>query len=497
MNRFFCTIISFLCVAHLFSASMDARVRTVPQSAADSVFTNPKEGLPLVVRHLIQNANGAQAKVKVMHDWICDNIAYDTDMYFSGRISMQDYESVLKKRKGVCSGYVSVLNEMCRLAGIESVGIHGYSKGFGYQGKLGSRPDHEWNAVNIGGKWRLVDCTWDAGHVDRKTWIKNYSDEWLFLEPQYFIYSHLPERDEDQFLKEPISREQFVKEPYVAGKFFRYGFSFGKIKPDYKTTISQSTKFDFGISKSGVSITAAIREADSGRTIKNAVWINRMGNTFTVDFDVPDRKNYRALIFAKRTAEINYGDNFPIVQFEQYLSQAEQLLAQKKITQKEYDFFCGAFFKVDENNKYYLSEDLFATERKRAIEKIFKLLDVSPFTLEAVFHFELSAERSYSGFGNELKYPSCYASYDSATNTKLVSPLGGTLKKGEKVKFEISSKDYVGIGVNVSGVLMPLQKDSKTGLYTAELEVGDVEQVVVFGTSNGKNYAGLWFYNVE
>ncbi len=82
---------------------MDSRVRSVPTDAAEKVFKKPKEGLPLVVKHLTQNAGGAQAKVKVIHDWICDNIAYDTDMYFSGKVSKQDYETVLKKKKGVCS----------------------------------------------------------------------------------------------------------------------------------------------------------------------------------------------------------------------------------------------------------------------------------------------------------------------------------------------------------------------------------------------------------
>ena len=491
------TLIFLVLTTQLFSVSMDSRVRSVPKDAAEKVFKKPKEGLPLVVKHLTQNAGGAQAKVKVIHDWICDNIAYDTDMYFSGKVSKQDYETVLKKKKGVCSGYASVMNEMCRLAGIESIGIHGYSKGFGYQGKLGKNPDHEWNAVNINGKWQLVDCTWDAGHVDWKTWIKHYSDEWLFLPPEQFIFSHLPENEEYQYLKNPISAEQFVKEPYVAGKFFKMGFSLGKNRPDYKTVISGATEFDFGIKQGGISVTSAIREKESQRDVKNAVWINRTGNSFTVNLDVPDKNDYKAFIFAKKTNEANYGDRFPIAWFEQdFFPRIEALLSGKKITQKEYDFFKEAFFKVEENGSYYLYEDLFATQRNNAITKIFKLLEISSGILDPVLDFELNADSSYNGFGNEMKYPSCYASYDSATNTRLVSPLGGILKKGDKVKFEISSKDFSGIAVNVSGSLTPLKKDAK-GIYSAELEIGEVENVVVYGTKNGKNYSGLWFYGVE
>ncbi len=498
MKKLIAAFFAFAFAASLFAASMDSKVRSVPKDVMETVFKKPKEGLPLVVKYLTQNAGGTAAKVKIMHDWICDNIAYDTDMYFSGRISKQDYESVLKKKKGVCSGYSSVMNEMCRLAGIESMGIHGYSKGFGYQGKLGKRTDHEWNAINIGGKWQLVDVTWDAGYVDWKTWVKHYSDEWFFLPPEQFIFSHLPEKEEYQFLKKPVSAEQFVKEPFVAGKFFKMGFSFGKIMPDYNTVISEATEFDFGIKQGGVSISSEIRNADTMQDVDNAVWVNRSGSTFAINFDVPDKKNYRAFIFAKKISEENYGDRFSIAKFERdYLPGVEQLLSEKKITQKEYDFFIAAFFKVDENNFYYLYEDLFATARNAAIKKIYKLLEISPNNHEPVLDFRLNADDSYDGFGNVMKYPSVYLSYDGAVNTNLISPLGGTLRKGESVRFEIASKDYGGIGVNVSGKLEKLSKDPKTGNLVGDFTVGDVEQVVVYGTKNGKSYEGLWFYEVK
>ena len=497
MKRIFLTVLTLTLTASLFAASMDAKVRTVPKDITEKVFKKPKEGLPLVVKHLTQNAGGTQAKVKIMHDWICDNIAYDTNMFFSGKVSKQDYETVLKKKKGVCSGYASVMNEMCRLAEIESIGIHGYSKGFGYQGKLGKKPDHEWNAININGKWQLVDCTWDAGYVDWKTWIKHYSDEWLFLPAEQFIYSHLPEKEEYQYLKNPVTAEQFVKEPYVTGKFFRYGFSFGKVMPDYKTVIANATEFDFGIKQSSISISSVIHEKDSMQNVENAVWVNRTGNSFTVNLDVPDKKNYKAIIFAKKTSSDNYGEKFPIGQFEQdYLPRAEALISVKKITQKDFDYFKEAFFKVDENGYYYLYEDLFANARNLAIKKIFKQLEVPSGYFEPVLDFDLAASDSYSGFGQRKKYPSVYLSYNSSTNTKLIEPLGGILKKGDKVKFEISSKEFSGIAVKVSDTLTPLKKDAN-GVYSEELEIGDVDQVIVFGTRNNKNYDGLWFYEVK
>ncbi len=489
-------IVAFACGA-LFAASMDIKVRTVPKSAMESVFSNPKEGLPVIVRFLTQNVGNESTKVKLLHDWICDNIAYDTEMYFSGWVSKQDYVSVLKKKKGVCSGYASVMNEMCRLAGIESIGIHGWSKGFGYRGELGDRTDHEWNAVKINGKWQLVDVTWDAGHVDYKTWIKHYSDEWLFLEPQYFIYSHLPEKDEYQFLKEKKTKEEFVKEPYVAGKFFKMGFSFGKNIPDYKTIISGEAEFDFGCNQTGISISSTLREAKSGRNVESFSWVNRSRNTFTVNFDVPDRNDYRAFIFAKKLSEENYGNRFSIAQFENdFLPRIAQFVAEKKISKNEADLFESAFFKVEENGSYYIYEDLFATQRNLAVKKIFKLLELSAGYLEPVLDFRIATAESYEGFGNGIKFPSHYAAYSGAVNTKLISPRTGVLKKGSKIKFEITSGDFNGLAVKASDKLVPLTKDS-SGVYSAEIEISDVDKVIIYGTKNNKNYTGILFYQVE
>jgi hypothetical protein len=98
---------------------MDVKVRRVPKELMDEIFTKPEATLPGVVASLISGVSDQFQKAKILHDWICDNIAYDTDMYFSGRITAQDYVSVLKKKKGVCSGYTNLMNQMCELANIE------------------------------------------------------------------------------------------------------------------------------------------------------------------------------------------------------------------------------------------------------------------------------------------------------------------------------------------------------------------------------------------
>lgn len=498
MKKFLSLIALIFLTATLFAANMDSRVRAVPKDAQELAFKKPKEGLPLVVKSLTANAGGASTKVKVLHDWICDNIAYDTDMYFSGKTSKQDYASVLKKKKAVCSGYSSLMNEMCRLAGIESIGIHGFSKGFGYQGKIGSKPDHEWNAVNINGKWQLIDVTWDAGYVDYKTFIKRYSTEWLNRTPQEFIYSHLPENDEYQYLKEIRTKEQFEKEPYLAGVFFEYGLLLGNSAPDYTNEISGAVKYEFKLGKTGVSIMSDLLDKDGGRFVENATWVDRIGNRATVDFDIPTAKKYKARLLARNRTDSKLPNFFSISEFEgQILPEAQGLVAQKKATQKEFEFLQNSYFLVEENHRYYHAEDLFDNARNNATLKILKLLDKTG-QYEEVISVDLLAANGYAGFGeNVIRYPTPYRAYDETSNTHLVSPTEGILQKGSSQKFVIESKDFTGIGVQIDGKLTPFKKNQK-GVFEFEVTIpSDTDTFAVYGTKNGKNYNGLWFYRVE
>ena len=482
----------------VFAATMDSKVRSVPQPAIDLVFKKPKEGLPQVVKYLTANASNIPAKVKVMHDWICDNIAYDTDMYFSGRVSKQDYESVLKKKKAVCSGYASLMNEMCRLAGIESVGVHGYSKGFGYRGKL-DRSDHEWNAINYGNKWQLVDICWDAGFVDYKTFIKRYSTEWLYRTPEQFIYSHLPEKNEFQYLKEIKTKEQFVQEPYIAGIFFDYGLALGKSSPNYSNQISGETLFDFKLNKTGVSVIADLYERDgANELVPNAIWTDRIGSKVTVNVDVPNERKHTVYLYARNRGAIMNPYKFYISEFEQdILPRAQQLVADKKATQTEYDFLASAYFKVTENGWYYLAEDLFAYPRNNAVTKILKLLDENTGSFDNVFHFDISAADDYAGFGDGVvKFPTTYRSYNETSNTHVISPIAGILQAGTSARFEVESQDFIGIGIVIGGQIVPFTKNGNR--FELETEIpADIDTLAVYGSRNGKNYTGLWFYKVE
>ena len=181
------------------------------------------------------------------------------------------------------------------------------------------------------------------------------------------------------------------------------------------------------------------------------------------------------------------------------MPQAKKLLSEKKISQVEFDHFKDFYFKVDENHRYYVKEDLFATVRNNDAVKVIRLLLKDVAYSENVLYFDLLSSDGYNGFGEGwLRFPSEYRSYMETTNTHLLAPVAGVLQKGSKQKFEVESKDYVGIALSTGGPLTPFVKDPKSGIYSLEIEIpSDSEQVTVFGSKNGKNYAGLWFYKTE
>jgi transglutaminase-like putative cysteine protease len=487
------------------NGKMEARVSRVPQDLTDKVFTDPETTLPGVVSLLTNGISDQFLKAKTLHDWICDNIAYDSKMYFSGRVTAPDYISVLKKKLAVCSGYANLFNQMCKLAGIESIGINGYSKGFGYTGKIGNNTDHAWNAVNIGNKWYLIDVTWDAGALDQRTYVKGYSTEWLFLDSRPFLYSHLPDEDAYQYYAPALTANDFMREPNIAGIFFQYGLSLKADKPEFNNVIDGTFAFDIGLANANVSVSAMLRTPRQ-QNIDAASWFNRKGAVVTAEFDVPDTNEYKGHIFARYNNEVRLQDRVDIATFEQgWLPQAEQLFKDttlprdKKITEAEFNLFRGAYFKVQENNLYYFAEDQFDTAKNNAMLKVHQLLELSTSYSENVLTFNIKVSSAYKGFGNGvLKYPYTFSAYNQVSNTQLLTPVKGVLESGTVELFSISSRDFTKVAIIINGEFTDIPKNNRSGNFELNFDIPPgLTELNIFGSRDGRNYTGLIKYNVK
>jgi len=487
-----------------FSATMNSRVRQVPKNIQEQIFENPKDTIYDLVKFLVGNSNDTGLKIRIMHDWICDNIAYDCDVFTEEGAGPQGYETVLKKRKAVCIGYANLLAVMCQVAKIDCEIVSGWSKGFGYRGYLKEESDHAWNAVKIAGKWKLIDVTWDAGFVERRTFIKQYTLQWYNLTPYQFGYSHLPEEEKWQLLSEKQVRtpEQFVKEPYVPGVFFEYGLSFGKDSPDYTNEIHEATSFDFVNSKNGVALVANIRPVKTDEDTRNYCWTENNGKTKRYVIDVPNKNEFEFSLGARTNGVINNPYCFSRSEFEQTIvPKAKNLLASKKITQKELDLFIDSYYLIEENLRYYYREDLFDNVRNSANTKILKLLEKNTSRYENVLTVTVKAAEDYEGYGNvKMRFPQLYQNYNSASTIKVNEPLVGVLKKGSEQHFSVSMNYFSNIALIVgeNNDFVFFKKNPKTGAFELDYTIPeDLKEIGVFASKDNKSYEGIFSYSVE
>ena len=103
---------------------------------------------------IISNLSGdTVSKIKQIHDYIVDNIEYDSTISLE---NIYNIYGALVQKKCVCEGYAKAFNYLANAAGIESVIVIG--TGIDQDGKT---ENHAWNYVNVDGTWYAIDTTWD------------------------------------------------------------------------------------------------------------------------------------------------------------------------------------------------------------------------------------------------------------------------------------------------------------------------------------------------
>lgn len=92
-------------------------------------------------------------KIEQVHDWLIDNLSYGVEI--SGNNSYNIYGAFINKSV-VCEGYAESFKYIMDKLGIQCVLVSGIA-----ENTEGNRESHEWNYVQIDGKWYAIDVTWD------------------------------------------------------------------------------------------------------------------------------------------------------------------------------------------------------------------------------------------------------------------------------------------------------------------------------------------------
>jgi hypothetical protein len=283
--------------------TIDPRARRVPAAIRQGVFAQPQRYLPPLVRSLIEGVDDEFLRVKILHDWVADNIAYDVASYLAGTRVDTASEETLRHRKSVCHGYAVLLAKMCQLAGIPCEKVSGYGRGYRFGlGRAENLDDvnHAWNAVHVRGRWYLLDVTWDAGHVDQRAFQKAYSTTYLFLEPRQFLYTHFPAEPKWQLLDPPRTAEQFAELPYLRGRFFEHGLRL--VTPLRRTSrAGRSVQFALEL-PADVQVIARLKASD-GSPLARRTLVQRDGGRCRILAAFPHAGRWKVYVHSKRSRE--------------------------------------------------------------------------------------------------------------------------------------------------------------------------------------------------
>jgi hypothetical protein len=242
---------------------------------------------PKSLEELLTKLNEVQAsdsaKVMSVYKWITGNISYDYRSYMSGQpFRYQSPELVFKRRITTCTGYSNLMVYLLTESGIPAYSVSGFTHDFvlGIDStKLSS--DHAWVAFSLNGNWHLADPTWDAGGIGylmdvdikevkktfwqrlkkfklkylfrkkkikksktektitisyKKGFISEPRTDYIFIDPDEFLKTHLPNIAHIQMKSEPISVEHYCDSSHSLGNLYyreKGAYSFNKQNTSY------------------------------------------------------------------------------------------------------------------------------------------------------------------------------------------------------------------------------------------------------------------------
>lgn len=119
---------------------------------------------------ITRNCTSEYEKLTAIHDWVCENIYYDTDNINTSLTLPYSASEVLSDKRAVCLGFSTLSAALCRSIGIPCNVISGYALGIGSDSDWSdetihsSQPNHAWNEAYVDGRWVIFDTTWDCAN---------------------------------------------------------------------------------------------------------------------------------------------------------------------------------------------------------------------------------------------------------------------------------------------------------------------------------------------
>lgn len=151
-----------------------------------------------VKNRILQNrTNNTYDNIKMVHDYLVENIEYDTTISKSNIYNMY---GAMVNGEAVCEGYARSFKYLMDSLGIPCTLVIG--KGINSEG---NQENHAWNYVQIDNYWYAIDTTWDDP-ISTTGWVSQSSKYRYFL------------KGSNDMLKDHSPSGQFTE----GGKIFSY-----------------------------------------------------------------------------------------------------------------------------------------------------------------------------------------------------------------------------------------------------------------------------------
>lgn len=259
--------------------------------AVASMPASVETSIESVARYIAEKESDPFLRIKALHDYVADRVAYDSDSYYAGVYPPQDAETTFRTRKSVCAGYANLLSALAQAIDEKIVVVVGNARDQQAGDRL-SGLGHAWNAALINDHWYLIDVTWDSGYVSReKGFTKEYKTNYLLIPPDVMIEDHFPEEATWQLLAQPLSQGEFLRQPMLRPSFQVAGLEL--LNPTRAQNDAESNAVAIIKNPRRRWIMASMESG--GRETGTTDSTN--AETTRVEFQLPDKGTYRLKMF--------------------------------------------------------------------------------------------------------------------------------------------------------------------------------------------------------
>ena len=177
--------------------SMYEKEKSVSEALKNtSIIQTNNSAVKAKALEITQNCTTEYEKLTAIHNWVCENISYDTDIINTSKTLPYAASEVLSSKRAVCLGFSTLSAALCRSIGIPCNVISGYALGIGSDSDWSeesihsSQPNHAWNEAYVDGRWVIFDTTWDcANKIERGVTVTSDSISHLYFDSNIDFFS--------------------------------------------------------------------------------------------------------------------------------------------------------------------------------------------------------------------------------------------------------------------------------------------------------------------